>query len=553
LEDFSMSAGTELDESTLKQLEELAPSAQRVAVCAYGPSVYGKPGGYAGQDILVICEEYSNALRAHRRIADGNETRFLVAERNLIESDVRKGTLGDFLKEIFLYPHRPIANQVYIEKLGLEAKARTIEEETKDLIIEYGEMCRGLVAEPEFFGLSRMRKRARVFLPSMDQYLRLLDPSVRLQNIENLRDSFRKAILTLKGGIVELHEDHVTVPDSIIDKWLPKRSSEQIVNILRQSRQSFYSYLTRGRAIYPDLDLLAREIYRPLRVGMELQVVGTTPEDPKNYLYLRAAEGLSSLNERASLEDIVSDLHPGSAITISPLAGVLNEVFLVTTGKERFVAKKFTDWHGFKWFTLNLVSFGSKFFAVSGKARMSNEYGVNRYLAKKGLKVPQIMHVGLKERLLLESYISGTPLVDAMTRITAQATLSRSQNRLAESLGETLARIHGVGVSIGDSKPENFVASGEDLYVVDLEQAGKREDYAWDIAELLFYAGHYSSSSTPTRALTEMVQAFIQGYLRKGDATELKGAAGVKYVKVFSLWTPAPIILEISKVLRKAR
>src|SRR3972149_11480636 len=132
------------------------------------------------------------------------------------------------------------------------------------------------------------------------------------------------------------------------------------------------------------------------------------PEDRKNHLYLRTAERLVSLNEKASLEDIVKGLRPGRPITISPLAGVLNEVFLVTSGKERFVAKRFTDWHGFKWFTLNLVSFGSKFFAVSGKTRMSNEYGVNRYLAKTGMKVPQIIHVAVKDRILLESYISGS-------------------------------------------------------------------------------------------------------------------------------------------------
>ena len=105
---------------------------------------------------------------------------------------------------------------------------------------------------------------------------------------------------------------------------------------------------------------------------------------------------------------------------------------------------------------------------------------------------------------------------------------------------------------MGDSKPENFIAKEGELYVVDLEQAGKREDYAWDLAELLFYAGHYSTNPTPTRGLTEMIGAFIQGYLRDGDGTELKRAASVRYLRVFSLWTPAPILLEISKLLREA-
>jgi tRNA A-37 threonylcarbamoyl transferase component Bud32 len=549
--DLGMPVRTTFEESALEQLEELTSSAQRLAICAYGPSVYGKPGAYSGQDLLVICEDYPNGLRAHRRITDGFETRFLVAERSLIESDVRKGTLGDFLTEILIYPYRSIANQAYLENLGLDAKARTVEEETRDLIIEYGEMCRGFVAEPEFFGLSRMRKRARVFLPSLDQYLRLLEPSVRQQNIAVIRDSFKKAILTLKSDVVELQEDLVALPDSIIDKWLARRSSEQVVNIMRQSRQTFYTYLTRGRVIYADLDLLAREVYRPLRVGLEMELMGAEPEDPKNYLHLRTAEGLASLNERASLEEVMSKLRPGRPITIAPLAGVLNEVFLVTTGNESYVAKKFTDWHGFKWFTLNLVSFGSKFFAVSGKARMSNEYGVNRYLAKRAIRVPQIIHVNMKERILLESYISGTPIVETLVQTMTQPALSESQYRLAESLGETLARIHAVGVSVGDSKPENFVAHDGDVYVVDLEQAGKRKDYAWDIAELLFYAGHYSVSPAPPRGLIEAVHAFIQGYARKGDPSELKRAAGVRYVKVFSLWTHTPIILEISKMLRE--
>jgi tRNA A-37 threonylcarbamoyl transferase component Bud32 len=544
---------TELEELILGKTEEVAPSKQRLTVCAYGPAVFARPGSYAGYDILVICEEYTAGLRAHRRFLGSSELRILIAERKLVESDIRKGALGDFLTEIFLYPYRPIQNQVYADSLGLEAKARIVREEARDLVTEYGEMCRGLVARPEFFGLSRLRKRARVFLPSMDEYLRLLEPHVRAANIPTLRESFKQAISSLEGDVVEIDDESVTIPDAIVDKWLAVRSSEQMVNVLRQSQRAFYSYLTRGRAIYLDLDLVAREIYNPFRLGLTQGIAGMEPEDPKNNLYLRTAEGLVSLNERASLEEIISKLRPDKPITISPLAGVLNEVFLVTVGKERFVAKRFTDWHGFKWFTLNLVSLGSKLFAVSGKARMSNEYGVNRYLAEKGVKVPEVMHVNMKRGILLESYIAGTPLADFVTQIVAQAALSKAQYQLAELLGKTLAQIHAVGISIGDSKPENFVASEAELYVVDLEQAGKRGDYAWDLAELLFYAGHYSNSATPTRGLSEMVQAFTRGYLQKGDATELRRAAGVRYARVFSLWTPASIILEISKMLREAR
>lgn len=547
-----MAATTELDDIALSKLEDLAPLTQRVAVCVYGPSVYAKLGSYRGYDILVVCDGYANGLRAHLRLMNGHEVRYLIAERNLVESDIQKGTLGDFLTEKFLYPYQPVANDDYLGNLSLLAKARTVKEETRDLILEYGEMCRGLVAKPEFFGLSRMRKRARVFVPSMDEYLRLLEPTVRQRNLSVLRDSFQRAISTMKEDVVELDGDNVTFQDSVVDRWLKDRASEQVVNILRQSQRGVYSYLARGRAIYLSLDLLARELYGPLRLGLDPELVGREPENPKNYLYLRTSEGLIALNERSSLEDIVSKLRPGRPITISPLAGVLNEVFLVTSGKEQFVAKKFTDWHGFKWFTLNLVSFGSKLFAVSGKTRMSNEYGINRYLAKRGLKVPQVIYGSVKQRILVENYVSGTCLDDFVTQAVRQSALTKSQYQLAESLGETLAHIHQVGVSIGDSKPENFVAKDGEIYTVDLEQAGKHGDYAWDIAELLFYTGHYSNSPMPSKGLSETIEAFIRGYLRSGNSSELKRAGGVRYAKAFSLWTPAPIIVEISKMLREA-
>jgi tRNA A-37 threonylcarbamoyl transferase component Bud32 len=547
-----MLAETELAQLALGKLDELAPSAQRVAVCLYGPSVYARPKSFRGHDVLAICEEYAPGLRTHPRTIDKDEARFLLVERDLVESDIRNGTLGDFLTEKFLYPYRPIANDDYLGKLGLSAQARVVREEVKDLVLEYGEMCRGLAAKPEFFGLSRMRKRARALVPSLEDYLRFLDPAVRERNISILRGSFKKAIASLPDELVELEGDDVTILDNAVDRWIKDRASNQVVNILTQSQRAFYSYLTKSRSIYLSPDLVVRELYGPLRLRLDPGLVGREPEDPKNYLCLRTAEGLVSLNEKASLEDVISKLRPGRPVTISPLAGVLNEVYLVTSGKDRFVAKRFTDWHGFKWFTLNFVSFGSKFFALSGKTRMTNEYGINRYLAKRGMKVPQVIHANVKQRLLVENYIAGMPVNRFVTEAVSQGALTKSQHRVGESLGETLATIHEFGVSVGDSKPENFVVKDGEIFTVDLEQAGKRGDRAWDIAELLFYTGHYSPSTTPTKALSELVEAFVRGYLTRGEIGELKRAAGVRYTKVFSFWTPAPILMEIVKTLRAA-
>jgi len=548
-----MPSGSELNGLVSGGLDELAPFPHRVAVCAYGPSFYAKPGAYIGQDLLVIRDKYADGLRTYLRTTEKQQTRFLLVDRSLIESDIERGTLGDFLTEKLIYPYRALANQDYLDDLSLQAARRTVKEEARDLVLNYGEMCRGIVAAPEFFGLSKLRRRARVFVPSLEDYLRLLDPAVRQQNLSTLREAFSKAVSGMGGDGVEFDGENVAFQDQSVDKWLKVRSSEQAVNILRHSQRALYSYLARGRTVFLSPELLARELSSPLRLSLDPDLVGRQPENPNNSLYLRTEEGLVSFNERSSLEEMLSKLRPGRPMTVSPLAGVLNEVYLVTLGRERFVAKRFTDWHGFKWFTLNLVSLGSKLFSVSGKARLTNEYGINRYLAKKGLKVPQVINVNVKQRILVETYISGVPMNEFVSQAIGGGALGTSQYRLAEAFGESLARIHEAGVAVGDAKPENFVAKGDEIYTVDLEQAGKHGDQAWDIAELLFYTGHYSNTATPTRGFTEVVEAFILGYLKAGNARELKRATGARYVRVFSLWTPAPIIVEISRLLREAK
>jgi tRNA A-37 threonylcarbamoyl transferase component Bud32 len=546
-----LAAVTEKIENALQRLDDLTAPAERVAVCAYGPSVFAAPGVTRGEDLLVLCEGYAAGLRAHLRVYDGNEMRFLIVDRNLVESDVEKGTLGDCLTEHFLYPHKPVVNPSYIDTLTLKAQLRVAKEEARDLALEYGEMCRGLVATPEFFGLSRMRKLARVFVPSMESYLRLLEEPVRTSNMAVLRQSFREAIAASQRDILELEGDYVSVNDAAVDRWLKDRVSEQVVNVFRQSQRAFSSYITKGRALYLSPDLLARELLSPLKLSLDPDLDRTDPEDPKKCLYLRTAEGLISVSEKASLEELAENLKLGGPVTITPLAGVLNEVSLVTAGK--LVAKKFTDWHGFKWFTLNLVSLGSKLFAVSGRARMTNEYGMNRYLAKRGVNVPNIVYVSINQRILVEQYLGGASLAEIAKQAVNQANLTPLQSGLFESVGTTLATIHRLGVSLGDAKPENFIANGNDIFIVDLEQASKRGDYSWDIAELLFYTGHYCTHPVALPALRQIVEVFVSGYLKKGRSEELRKAAAVRNTKVFSIWTPPPVLFEISRILRAAK
>jgi tRNA A-37 threonylcarbamoyl transferase component Bud32 len=546
-------AVTDITETALRNLNDLTAHAKPSAVCAYGPAVFAKDGTSAGEDLLVFCEDYANGLRTQLRVFDGYQVRFLIVDRTLAESDVEKGTLGDYLTEQLLYPHSPLVNREYLDELALKATVRVAKEEAQGLVLEYGEMCRGLVATPEFFGLSRMRKLARVFVPSLASYLRLLEEPVRGPNLASLRQSFKAAVTATEGEPLLIDGDYVALSDAAVDRWLKDRVSEQVVNVFRQSQRAFYSYITKGRALYLSPELLAREVLSTLKLALDQELDQKKPEDPKNFLLLRTWEGLVPVTEKVSLNELITSLKLPGPITITPLAGVLNEVSLITSGKEQLVVKKFTDWHGFKWFTLNLISLGSKLFTVSGSARMTNEYGMNRYLAKRGIKVPNIVYLSVKQRILVERYLNGESLSEFVKQAVNQQNLTPPQSQLFETVGETLASIHGVGVSIGDSKPENFVIKGGEVFVLDLEQAGKRADYPWDIAELLFYTGHYCIRPLPPPALRGLVEAFARGYLRKGQARELREAAVVRHAKAFSIWTAPAVILDISRVLHAAK
>jgi hypothetical protein len=84
---------------------------------------------------------------------------------------------------------------------------------------------------------------------------------------------------------------------------------------------------------------------------------------------------------------------------------------------------------------------------------------------------------------------------------------------------------------------------------LDLEQAAKKGDKAWDVSEFLFYSGHYSPLMT--QGLSQFVDGFIEGYSEAGERNILKRAAGLNYLKVFSIWTAPPVIFKIADRLRR--
>jgi len=238
-------------------------------------------------------------------------------------------------------------------------------------------------------------------------------------------------------------------------------------------------------------------------------------------------------------------------VSIRRIGSFVNDVFLVKMNDERFVAKRYTNWVSLKWFTLNLYGLGTVRFSMSGRKRMEAEYYYNDYLGRRGLNVPQVMAADAKARIVLFSYVSGDQLSTLLGRSRAEGLTGRRETDASYGAGETLGAAHQIEVALGDTKPENFIVDRNGrVTLVDLEQGKFKGDYSWDVAEFLYYSGHYWLSHD--KPLRDYVESFIEGYLEQGKARVLKSASSPRYVRVFSLWTPPNILYGINKTLQEA-
>ena len=229
---------------------------------------------------------------------------------------------------------------------------------------------------------------------------------------------------------------------------------------------------------------------------------------------------------------VVRVYRPAGRVSIRRIGSFVNDVFLVRVDDEKLVAKRYTNWVSLKWVTLSLFGLGSVHFSISGKRRMEAEYAFNDLLARRGIPVPPIVGADQKSRTILFTFVSGDQLSSLIPRMTHGVQIGARELEAA----------------LGDTKPENFlVEKNGKVTLVDLEQARHRGDYSWDIAEFLFYSGHYWLSFN--KSLEGYVDSFLKGYGERGSSSIVRAAASPKYVRLFSVWTPPNILHNIRRKL----
>ncbi|MFQ6054332.1 MAG: hypothetical protein ACE5OO_08915, partial [Candidatus Bathyarchaeia archaeon] len=75
----------------------------------------------------------------------------------------------------------------------------------------------------------------------------------------------------------------------------------------------------------------------------------------------------------------------------------------------------------------------------------------------------------------------------------------------------------------------------------------------WDLAEFLYFSGHYAGPFDPLPGVAELARCFIDGYLGGGgEGRHVADAAGLRYTKVFAPITLPRVIYTVARTCRRS-
>jgi len=548
-----------LKEKLLQLCRQIAGSRKIAGACLFGASVSGYGNENSDINVLLIVKNYLSRLMIYPKLLDNVNVFFLVVDSGLFEADVEQGIIGEFVAEKILLLYKPLISPEYLHRQELKLKKRIVWEVLENLVLEYPEMSHEFVMKPKYFMHEDIARKARLFPLMTYTYLNLLRRDLKKRNTELIMKGYLEAINNLsKEGWITADNGYVKLNRTFIEHIKKRRIRLSV--LFRTIQRGLFSYVLRAfpvviRPILEDQELFLKTHKQTAEEKLVFQL-----DTSQKYLLIPTPNGLVPLSDTTDIEDFVRKLVPNKKLTkmqLKRLGGVLNTVYLVSFEKngekEEVVVKKFEDWFLFKWFPLAFWTLGTHSFAVLGQTRLEREYAINQFLSKHNFVVPKIWHVSPQQRLIFQEYIKGNSVVKTIKQIISSREKAEKELALIQKVGEKIAEAHNLGVALGDCKPENIIVTKNgELVFLDLEQARRDGNKPWDVAEFLYYSGHYVSPIANTKAAELITEAFIEGYLKAGGKTEnIKKAWSAQYTKVFSIFTPPHVILAISNICRK--
>jgi tRNA A-37 threonylcarbamoyl transferase component Bud32 len=545
----------------------IAGSAHITAASLFDYCTAETPNSKAALEAILIIRDFPTRIMSYVRAIAGRTVVVVAVDQWIFERDIERGFLGEASAGTLVFPYVALRGEHYLHTQEVALKKRLIIELLENLRLSFPELSDRLQIKPEYFMYEVLLNRVRVFPPLaqctsyfMHEAERGGKPNPTLEGyVQALAQLAKEEKVRLSDGYAEMARERVS--DRQKSKlWINSISRNAPRTLFTPLFETFPQLLTlfnQNTETFPKLQTLGhwRKSLDAARACI----------DPQNYVFVPTSQGLVSLAERLSVAAFVRErMFKGEKgeINLEAVGGVLNDVYLVKINvanqEKRVLVKRFKDWSGFKWFPLNLWSLGTQKFAVLGKSRLAREFATSEILRKEGFNVPKVLHVSHGERLVFMEYINGENLANQIKRIATAKAEEPANAELATltRVGELLARVHALGVALGDTKPENVIVNpAGEIFLLDFEQASHDGggDKTWDIAEFLYYSGHYLPPLHSAGKAEALAHAFITGYLKGGgDVNVVKKAAQTKYTRVFSLFTAPAVLTAMAAVCKKA-
>ena len=540
----------------------IAGSCQITTACIVGDYALGLTNAKTVLEVLLVIRGFQPRLMSYVKILDDRSVIVFAVDEWVFERDVDRGFLGEALAEGIIFPYVALKNEDYLHLQEVKLKKRLILELFENLVLDFPELSYHFHIKPEYFMYETMMSRARLFPPMIYTVSNFMQNNAKKENaklvmrryLEALRELEKEDVITFSDGYVKMSKKFVEKVESKKIRFVNvfKTAERALFNSLLGTFSKTLGFMSQNRGVNSfqwDVRENSKSIHQL--------------EDPLKYLCIPTARGLVPLSAKMDIEAFARRvLSRGEAteIEIEKIGGVLNDVYLVSASanndREKVVVKRFKDWSSFKWFPLNLWALGTRTFAVLGRLRLERECAINQQLYRMGFDVPKILHVSHGERLIFMEYVEGEKLDKTIKRIVKSQTDESVKNELdiISRVGEKFAKVHALDIALGDTKPENIMVrekNGE-ICLLDLEQGSRKGDKVWDIAEFLYYTGHYLPPLVGTRPAELITKAFVEGYLEAGGDVKLVRKVGnPKYTKVFSIFTFPSVIFAISRICRQ--
>jgi len=529
------------------------------AACFYGPKVFCNKCRKTEMNVLLVVAAYPKKISIFSKKSKGINLTILVIDKDLFESDVEQGRFSDLVSDVVTLPYTPWVNPNYFENIEVKVKRRFVLELIRNLILQYPELSGMLLIKPEYFMYETVRRQVKLFPPLVLNLSDIFKGKMEKQNTTFIMKGYHKALKNLETeNYITYSNGYVQIVKSFAEKTIRQRN--RFSSVLTSIRKGLLPHI-RNLSLRIRTSFRQNQILLNRRSEKQEKELRKELDETEKFLLMPSPLGLIPFSDKTTIQDFIKKTVPGGDmldLEIERMGGVLNSVFLLRLqknhGTQKIVVKKYEDWQGFKWFPLALWTLGTKSFAVLGKTRLEREYSNNQFLRDHGITVPKILYVSVKERLIFEEYVEG----EKLTAIIKHLIASPQENavivgEIVKKIGKEMARVHSLGVTLGDCKPENIlVTESNGICFLDLEQSTRSGSQSWDIAEFLYYSGHYILPIHSDQAARTIATSLIEGYIQgRGKREYVREAASAKYTKIFSVFTLPHIILIMANICKK--